>query len=582
MQKYFLLFIIVFITNSLAAQIAAPTLRCIKRDTVIWDIPSVTCGTFNSYLLYASRNQTGPYQLLATITNRNQTNYHHATANGGTWFYYMQSNFNCTGQTRHSSDTVGNQPPELNKVLAVSVTAGNSGIEIRWRRNPSPQVRGYIVYRQTALGLVPIDTVRHRDSVRYVDTRGVQPALRTEQYQVLAMDDCGTTSLFDSSHTSILLRTSQDICARTITLRWNLYRHWQPNIQKHEIWVAVNGRNPYRVTDVGGGDSVYIFRALNLRERYVFFVRAVQGVTNIMARSNEVADTARIVEPIRRLFIKNITVTERNEVQINWLWNETARVDSLWVLRATENGGYEKTIRQKINLPIEDESILLDGSATPSVRPYFYRLQTLDECDSTFISTNYGNTIHLTGKAQATGQRNTLTWSSLEIGQGEVLSYQLYRISNNLAEAVGLPLDTTQRREMQDIAQSNETSLCYYVEGKYRLNMPDGTTAQFFSRSNTLCLDQKVNIFVPNAFTPDGKNPEFRPLITFLDNVETFEMLIFDRWGRLLFRSTNPTEGWNGQANGERMPQGAYAFRIEVRQRDGEELKRQGILTLIR
>lgn len=582
MQKYFLLFIITLITNSLLAQIVAPTLRCAKRDTIIWDIPSVGCGTFNSYLLYASRNQTGPYQLLATISNRNQTNFHHATANGGTWFYYMQSNFNCTGQSRRSSDTISNQPPELNKVLAVSVTAGNSGIEVRWRRNPSPQVRGYIVYRQTPLGLVPIDTVRHRDSVRYVDTRGVQPALRTEQYQVLAMDGCGTTSLFDSSHTSILLRTSQDICARTITLRWNLYRHWQPNIQKQEIWVGVNGRNPYRVTDVGGGDSVYVFTALNLRERYVFFVRAVQGVTNIMARSNEVTDTAKIVEPIRRLFIKNISVTTRNQVEINWLWNETARVDSLWVLRATQNGGYEKAIRQKINLPIEDESILLDSSATPSVRPYFYRLQTLDDCGSTFISTNHGNTIHLAGKAQVAGQRNMLTWSPLEIGQGEVLSYQLYRISGNLAESLGLPLDTTKQREVQDIAQNNEANLCYYVEGKYRLHMPDGTMAQFFSRSNTLCLDQKVNIFMPNAFTPDGKNPEFRPLITFLDNVQSFEMLIFDRWGRLLFRTTNPTEGWNGQANGERMPQGAYAFRVDVTQRDGEVLKKQGILTLIR
>jgi gliding motility-associated-like protein len=582
MQKIFLSFIITFIANSLAAQIASPTLRCVKRDTVIWDIPNVSCGAFNSYLLFASRNQAGPYQLLATVSNPNTTRFYHANANGGTWFYYMQSNFNCTGQTRRSSDTVSNQPPELNKVLAVSVTAGNVGIEIRWRRNPSPQVRGYIVYRQTPLGLVPIDTVRHRDSVRYVDTRGVQPALRTEQYQVLAIDDCGTTSLFDSSHTSILLRTSQDICARTITLRWNLYRHWQPTAQRHEIWVGVNGRNPYRVTDVGGSDSMYIFRDLNLRARYVFFIRAVQGLTNITARSNEVVDTAKIVEPVRRLFIKNITVTERNKVQINWLWNEMARIDSLWVLRATQNGAYEKAIRQKIIPPIEDENIVLDNEATPSVRPYFYRLQTLDDCDSTFFSANYGNTIHLLGKAQAIGQLNTLTWSPLEIERGEVLSYQLYRVSNGLAEVVGLPLDTTKRREVQDVAQSNETNLCYYVEGKYRLNMPDGTTAQFFSRSNTLCLDQKVNIFIPNAFTPDGKNPEFRPLITFLDNVESFEMLIFDRWGRLLFRSTNPTEGWNGQANGERMPQGAYAFRLQVTQRDGEVLNRQGILTLIR
>lgn len=582
MQKYFLLFVTTFIFNSLVAQLPAPTLRCIKRDTVIWDIPLVRCGSFNSYLLYAARNQAGPYQLLATINQQNQTRYFHANANGGTWFYYMQSNFNCTGLSRLSSDTVSNMPPDLNRVLAVSVLSGNSGIEIRWRRNPSPQVRGYIVYRQTLLGLVPIDTVRHRDSVRYLDTRGVRPAQRTEQYQVLAMDDCGITSLFDSSHSSILLRTSQNICARTITLNWNLYQHWQPTAQKYEIWVGVNGRNPYRVAEVGARDSSYIFRDLILRDRYTFFVRAIQNVTNIVARSNEVTDTANIVEPVRHLFIKNITVTERNQVQINWLWNEAARIDSLWVLRSLQHGNYQKAIRQKILLPIEDESALLDSSATPSVSPYFYRLQTLDDCDSTFLATNFGNTIHLKGKAQATGQLNFLSWSALQIGNGEVLSYQVYRIANGLSEVVGLSLDTTKPREIQDVAQNNETNLCYYVEGKYRLTMPDRSIATLFSRSNTLCLDQKINIFMPNAFTPDGKNPEFRPLITYLDNVESFEMLIFDRWGRLLFKSTNPTEGWNGLSNGERMPQGSYAFRVQVVQRDGETLQKQGVLMLIR
>ena len=68
---------------------------------------------------------------------------------------------------------------------------------------------------------------------------------------------------------------------------------------------------------------------------------------------------------------------------------------------------------------------------------------------------------------------------------------------------------------------------------------------------------------MPNAFTPngDGKNDIFRipPSIT----IPLFNFSIYNRWGQLIFYTTNPGEGWDGTVNGQPQPTGAYVWVIE-------------------
>lgn len=74
-----------------------------------------------------------------------------------------------------------------------------------------------------------------------------------------------------------------------------------------------------------------------------------------------------------------------------------------------------------------------------------------------------------------------------------------------------------------------------------------------------------VKLFVPTAFSPnkDGVNDVFRPSI--IGPVDTFRMQIFDRWGNLLFQSTDPAIGWEGEArSGKRLDEGIYIYTLEV------------------
>ena len=58
-------------------------------------------------------------------------------------------------------------------------------------------------------------------------------------------------------------------------------------------------------------------------------------------------------------------------------------------------------------------------------------------------------------------------------------------------------------------------------------------------------------IFIPNVFSPNNNqiNDVFRPVGVGI-NPDKFEMLIFDRWGDLIYETTDYELGWDGRANG--------------------------------
>jgi len=99
----------------------------------------------------------------------------------------------------------------------------------------------------------------------------------------------------------------------------------------------------------------------------------------------------------------------------------------------------------------------------------------------------------------------------------------------------------------------------------------------------TVRIQPATNIFVPNAFTPngDGINEIFIPEIT---GARTYEFIIFSRWGNTVFQTNNTNEGWNGAQNnsGEILPLGIYTYVINIKDLNGEFHTRTGTITMIR
>jgi len=59
-------------------------------------------------------------------------------------------------------------------------------------------------------------------------------------------------------------------------------------------------------------------------------------------------------------------------------------------------------------------------------------------------------------------------------------------------------------------------------------------------------------------------------------------MLIYNKWGELLFESDNQQTGWNGYYKGKLMPTDVYVYRLEIIFSDGREAIRIGDVTLVR
>ena len=89
-------------------------------------------------------------------------------------------------------------------------------------------------------------------------------------------------------------------------------------------------------------------------------------------------------------------------------------------------------------------------------------------------------------------------------------------------------------------------------------------------------------IKIPNAFTPngDGNNDKFRVLP--LDNYKLEQFMIFNRWGKLLYRTNDKYQGWDGSFKGEAQPAGVYVYRLELVSEQGKKLVKQGTVLLMK
>ncbi|WP_165823887.1 PKD domain-containing protein [Pseudochryseolinea flava] len=131
----------------------------------------------------------------------------------------------------------------------------------------------------------------------------------------------------------------------------------------------------------------------------------------------------------------------------------------------------------------------------------------------------------------------------------------------------------------------------YEQEGNYIIQLiaygPDGC-------NDTTQIDTPVKavmsgrLAIPNAFRPNLSGPGstnklnnevFIPLMT---RVSKFQMLVFNRWGTLMFESSDQEVGWDGYYKGQLCPQDVYVYKLIIEYDDGKSITQTGDINLIR
>ncbi|MEQ9187383.1 MAG: PKD domain-containing protein [Cryomorphaceae bacterium] len=113
-----------------------------------------------------------------------------------------------------------------------------------------------------------------------------------------------------------------------------------------------------------------------------------------------------------------------------------------------------------------------------------------------------------------------------------------------------------------------------------RVESPEGCVNYDSVIINSECY---VSLYAPNSFTPDADqiNDEFR---VYGRNVYNPHLIIYDRWGKVLFESHDLEKGWNGNFVSSNLPApiGSYFWQVTYESETGRELSHQGLFNLIR
>jgi gliding motility-associated-like protein len=88
-------------------------------------------------------------------------------------------------------------------------------------------------------------------------------------------------------------------------------------------------------------------------------------------------------------------------------------------------------------------------------------------------------------------------------------------------------------------------------------------------------------VFIPDAFSPNGDNmnDKFAPKGQFMDKSR---LIIYNRWGQVLFETANAIEGWDGTVNGQPAVEGTYVYRLEITDSLGKYFVKTGTMLLAR
>ena len=129
---------------------------------------------------------------------------------------------------------------------------------------------------------------------------------------------------------------------------------------------------------------------------------------------------------------------------------------------------------------------------------------------------------------------------------------------------------------------SSERTITIELPGTYRLSVVDSNGC---NGSDTIQIVQKNclgGVYIPNAFTPnnDYVNDEFKAKV--FGKVILFQLFIYNRYGQLVFSSTDPYRGWNGKVNGKPADSGTFVYQCAYHIEGEPPGMKKGTVLLVR
>lgn len=503
-----------------------------------------------------------------------------------TWLNYqvVYSTPTCQFTSNISGDDFEDMiTPDMPIITSVSIDTLTGNPVITWNVNGQPDTYGYVIYQEDENGfIVEIDTVWGINNTTYVHNFPVDGPLT---YSVAAFDSCFTiavpptyqTSAKADLHTSMFLTHAVNVCNNTVVLSWSDYVGWQTDLLDYSVFMQENGGNWQDIGTTASGQSTVQLTPL---ATYCFTIRANRA-DGIEAFSNKVCFTVTGPAPPAVHYLRVATVND-NTVEIRHEITTGSNVASIRFEKFNiRNGLFEELA----TLPASAGTLsLTDTDVDVNNFSYRYRAIVIDSCGNTGMISNEANTVLLSIQTDQTRLINYLSWTPYTEFDGEVFRYFIYRGIDGIYDGNALAYVNSDHRFYEDdVTDFNQHTgrFCYKIVAQEGVNNQYGFSET--SYSNEVCAVVEPLVYIPNAFTPEGENPIFLPVISFTD-LKEYELTIIDRWGQAVFRTQDATQGWDGihPITGKLAETATYGYVLRLINGDFQELFYRGHVSLLR
>lgn len=552
-----------------------------------WNDPNTTqLSSFNDYYHIYREYPTGTWTLIDSVPY-GVTSYTDTITICDAFLNYqiVLPTDNCPFESNIEGDDFEDQiVPDIPDINSVTIDTSNSEVTVTWDENDQPDTYGYVIYQTDANGnLVEIDTVWGVGSTNYSHFTDIENG--PVEYSIAAFDSCFTsnvpptyqTSAKAPPHLTNFLSAELNICDRQVDLNWTGYEGFD-GIDEYEVYVNLNDQGWF--LDGSTSNTDYSL-PISLGDGMIIAIKTLSTDGSTFSFSN--VDTVNFEDAGGPSYsFLSVATVENNEAKIKHRLALDGGADEIRLERFENSiNDYEEVDVQPVGN--NNEIIFTDETAEVNRRPYTYRTEVIDTCGQSLGYSNIGTTVYLEIQTDQENEVHVLHWTPYEDFVGNLQAYRVYRALDGNFDPSPIATLPPNRRSFTDTVELygdfEDGKICYLITAI------EGSNAQGMeevSFSNEACGTLDPVIYIPNAFTVGGKNPVFKP-ITRQHKVEDYSFEVFDRYGRQIFETTDPNEGWNGKikSSSRVAREGVYIYRLSLRTGEGIEVLKHGHVTLL-
>jgi len=209
-----------------------------------------------------------------------------------------------------------------------------------------------------------------------------------------------------------------------------------------------------------------------------------------------------------------------------------------------------------------------DDNANPATKSYCYKIQYENSCGNRSQLTAPICSIHLYSKTNT-----TVDWTPESPFLTPINRYELEILDEQGGSVGQIPMGANTTFD-PSVYNPDQQLFRYRI-----LSYAQGTPRNSYSNFYVFTRDPVV--FIPDAFSPNGDsvNDSFTAKGQFVDKSR---LIVYNRWGQVLYETSNAAQGWDGNINGQPAVEGTYVYRLEITDSLGQNFVRTGTLLLAR